>query len=478
MLGKHVLGYIPSNVVPALTAFGAVFCYTRLLSPEDYGHYALALNSMTLLNAVFFTWLQTSLPRLMPEAARAGRAAQLRATTYAAFAGMSIVMILCALLFIGTVPLGSLTQVAWLAVPLALARAFLNMNQAFHRSALNFRTYNLIECGQAVLGFGIGLALVYFLQLGNLGATSGMIIGMACMALVDLRQLRQLALVNFSLPVLRTIIKFGLPLTLSYGFAFIISTSDRFMIEHFHGAAAVGIYAAGFTLMDRVATIIFMMVALPAFPLTIHKLEHEGHEAAREQTYMNGVVMLALALPACAGLVLTNTQLATVFIGESFRAGALQIMPWIACSAILNGMATHYFDHAFHLAKKPYLLLFTQGPTALFNLSANLYLIPKYGYMGAVYANVASYLVLLTLSISVGRRAFPIKFPFKPALQIAAAVGAMALVLSMVPFPDGFLGLATKVATGGAVYTAGIWVLNVMDARAKLTRLLKNLRPS
>mgnify|MGYP001260932081 CR=1 FL=1 len=476
MLGKHVLGYIPSNLIPALTAFGAVYCYTRLLSPEDYGHFALALNSMTLLNAVFFTWLQTSLPRLMPEAVREGKAAQLRATTYAAFIGMSAVMVLCALLFIGTMPLGSLTQVAWLAVPLALARAFLNMNQAFHRSALNFRAYNLIECGQAVLGFGIGLALVYFLQLGNLGATSGMIIGMACMALVDLKQLRNLAVDNFSLPMLRTIMKFGLPLTLSYGFAFIISTSDRFMIEYFQGAGAVGIYAAGFTLMDRIATIIFMMVALPAFPLTIYKLEHEGHEAARDQTYANGVAMLALALPACVGLILTNAQLGTVFIGESFRAGALQIMPWIACSAILNGMATHYFDHAFHLAKKPYLLLFTQGPAALFNLAANLYLIPKYGYMGAVYANVASYIVLLTLSIVVGRRAFPVKFPFKPALQIAAAVGVMALVLTSVPFSHDFFGLVVKVAVGGVVYAAGILALNVMDSRARLILILRKSR--
>ncbi len=476
MLGKHVLGYIPSNMIPALTAFGAVFCYTRLLAPEDFGHYALALNAMTLLNAVFFTWLQTSLPRLMPEAVREGRAEMLRTTTYAAFVGMCVIMTLCVLIFIGVVPLGSMTQVAWLALPLALARAFLNINQAFHRSALNFKTYNLIECGQAVLGFGIGLVLVYFLQLGNLGATGGLIIGMACMALVDLKQLRNIATANFSLPVLRTIIKFGLPLTLSFSFAFIISTSDRFIIEHFHGAGMVGIYAAGFTLMDRIATIIFMVVALPAFPLTIYKLEHDGHEAAREQTYANGVVMLALALPTCVGLILINTQLATVFIGESFRAGALQIMPWIACSAILNGMATHYFDHAFHLAKKPYLLLFTQGPAALFNLAANFYLIPRYGMMGAVYANVASYIILLCLSIAVGRRAFPIKFPFKPFFQISAAVGVMTLVLTFVPFGEDIFGLMAKVITGGIVYAAGVLVQNVMNSRDRLGKMLLRLR--
>src|SRR6185312_7319675 len=103
------------------------------------------------------------------------------------------------------------------------------------------------------------------------------------------------------------------------------------------------------------------------------------------------------------------------------RAGAMQVMPWIAAAAILNGMSTHYFDHAFHLGKKSHLLLFTQGPTAAFNLVMNLTLIPRYGYMGAVYSNVCSYILLLTLSICVGRRAFAVRFPFLPAVQIAGA---------------------------------------------------------
>ena len=70
--------------------------------------------------------------------------------------------------------------------------------------------------------------------------------------------------------------------------------------------------------------------------------------------------MLAVALPTCAGLILCDRQLAAVLIGPDFRIGAMQVMPWIAVSSVLNGLSAHYFDHAFHLAKKPYLLAFTQ----------------------------------------------------------------------------------------------------------------------
>ena len=66
-------------------------------------------------------------------------------------------------------------QVTWLAVPLALAASLLNMNQAFRRSALDFSRYNLIECGQAMLGLAAGLLLTRLLRMGNLGAVVGMV---------------------------------------------------------------------------------------------------------------------------------------------------------------------------------------------------------------------------------------------------------------------------------------------------------------
>ena len=61
-------------------------------------------------------------------------------------------------------------------------------------------------------------------------------------------------------------------------------------------------------------------------------------------------------------------------------------------------------------------------------------MIPRYGYMGAAYSAVTSYLLLITLSIALGRRIFAIRFPFKPAFQIACSVALMAAVLGSVVF--------------------------------------------
>lgn len=472
MLAKQVLGYIPSLLIPAITSFGAIYFYTRLLSTSEFGHYALTLSTMTLLNAVFFYWLQTSLPRLMPQAAKAGSGEQLRITTYLAFAGMTGALLLIALLTLTTAPLGNLKEMAALAVPLALARSLLNINQAIHLSRMDYKRYNIIECGQSLIGFIAGIALVYFFGMGNVGAILGMIFGMTLMAIFDGKMLRGISWKGFDREALRELVRFGVPLIFSFGLGFLISSSDRFIIEHFRDAGEVGIYAAGYSLMDRITVMIFMIVATPSFPLTVNKLEHEGIEAARQQTYANGVAIFALILPACAGLILTTEQLAAFLIGAEFRSGAVEVMPWIAVSAMLNGLSVHYFSHALHLAKKPALLVVAQLPSAIVNLGLNFTLIPEYGYMGAVYATMASYLLLLILTIVIGQRAFPYRFPFLPLLQIMCCVAAMAAVLKLVSFPISVIGLAAEVISGGVVYGAGLLLFNVMDIRPRVRKIL------
>ncbi len=298
----------------------------------------------------------------------------------------------------------------------------------------------------------------------------GTMIGLAAMSLFDVRMLDRAHWRDFDWGVFREVMHFGTPFIVTYGLSFILSGSDRFLIEYFLGPDQVGIYSAGYAFPDRIGQICFMAVATASFPLTVRRLEQEGTEAARDQTYANGVAMLALAVPACMGLLLINRPLAATLIGENFRAGAIQVMPWIAISTIFNGIAAHYFDHAFHLAKKTRLFFFTLGPAALLNFIGNLYAIPHFGVMGAAYTTLAAYALYLILSIVIGRRVFRIKFPFKPALQIAVSTALMALILLGFNFPENLTGLIDMVVIGGAVYGLGILTFDIMGVRSLIIR--------
>ncbi|MDD4616424.1 MAG: oligosaccharide flippase family protein [Alphaproteobacteria bacterium] len=483
MLFRHIIGYAPSLLVPAVTAFLAVFAYTRLLSPSEYGHYALALNSMTLVNAIFFFWLQVSLPRLMPQAIRQKNDDAFRTTAYAAYAAVSAVILIIGVPIVCLYPFGEFKAVANVTIPLALARSILNLNQSFHRSRLDFNRYNIIECGQAVIGLASGLCLVWFARLESFGANVGMVLGMACMLIVDIKTMMKTSWRDFDPAILKEIVLFGAPLVAGDAIGFLISSSDRYLIGYFHGAAEVGIYAAGYAVVDRIITMLFMAIATPAFPLVVQRLEHEGIAAAQQQMRRNGLAVLFLVLPACAGLLIANKELAYVLVGPEFRESAIRMAPWVVGASALNGLATHYVCHAMHLAKRPNILFWIQIPVAALNLALNFFLIPQFGYMGAAYASFASYALLLVLNIWTGIKAFPFDFPFKEVVQISICVALMALGISFFSFPLNTLGLVEKVAMGSLIYLVSILALDVMGARsgllafaARARRTTKNMK--
>ncbi len=478
MLFRHILGYTPSLLVPAITAFLAVFAYTRLLSPSEYGHYALALNSMNLLSAVFFFWLQVSLPRLMPQAIRNKNDNSFETTAYAAYGAVSAVILIVGIPIVCLYPFGEFKEVAIATIPLALSRSILNLNQTFHRSRLDFNRYNVIECGQAVIGLMAGLGLVYFTKLQSFGANLGMVFGMLCMLSVDIKKILRASWRNFDPVILKEIVRFGAPLVGSYALSFFISSSDRYLIGYFHDAAEIGIYAAGYTLVDRIITMLFMAIATPSFPLVVLRLEQEGIPAARQQMHRNGLAVLFLILPACAGILLANEQLVNVLVGPDFRESAVKLVPWIVGASALNGLSTHYFCHTMHLAKRPNLLFWVQLPVAALNLILNIMLIPTYGYMGAAYASFASYGILLGLNIWMGAKIFPFDFPFKELFQISVCVALMAICVSLFSYSVNVAGLAEKIAVGCTAYLLGLLAFDVMAVRSRLLIYAKTLRRS
>lgn len=467
MLLRHIIGYTPSLIVPGITAFFAVFAYTRLLSPAEYGEYALALNTMNLLIAVFYLWLQVASPRLMPQAIKQNRVDAFRSTAYLSHAAVSIVLVVVGVPVLCLSNSFDFRELGFVAILLALSRSILNLNQTFHRSYLDFTRYNIIECGQAILGLLAGLGLVFLFNRESLGANIGTVLGMLCMVSVDIKTMLRTSLRNFDKEIFKEILRFGMPLVASAALSFLITSSDRYIIEFFHGNAQVGIYSAGFTMVDRIITMLFMAVATPSFPLIVQQLEQEGPRAARKQMYRNGLAVLILVLPACAGLLLTNEHLVGLLIGEDFREGAVEVIPWIVLASVLNGLSAHYFAHTFHLAKRSKRLFWIQIPVAVLNLMLNFLLIPKFGFMGAAYAAFASSILLLGLSVRWGYRSFPFVFPFREFFQILVCIGFMAAVLVFLDFPMNAAGLVLKIVAGCISYSLGVFAFDILDVRTK-----------
>jgi O-antigen/teichoic acid export membrane protein len=477
VLFGHVLGYAPANVLPALVSFLSIYVFTRLVSPQEYGRYALVVSVTLLCQAAFFYWLQVGTTRFVARAHKEGRLPALVSTAYRLFLVAAVVLSALYAAALYTIPgARALRAELWLGLALILARSLTALNQAFTRGGLHVWRYNLVECGQSLLGFAIGLLLIKAFKLADAGILLGLIAGALVVALPGLLATRGLAVAPIDGQDARLLLRFGLPLTAYCAMNYMLATSDRLLVEHFLGPAAVGVYSVSYNLADKAVTSVFLAVSLAAFPLAVSKLEREGPEAARHQLYRNGTALLGLAIPASAGLIALCGPLTSVLVGPSFREEARQILPWIAMASVLCGLQVHFFDHAFHLGRRTELCVFSIGPAVLLNLLFNVLLLPRFGLMGAVYATLAGYAVALAGSILVGRRVFQIRFPFRPLLRVLSASAVMVLVLELLPAPVTTAGLLATILLGAISYGAAAVALDVGGLRAVLLRLLPKAR--
>jgi len=63
MLGKSILSYLPVNLANMLTAFGTIAVLTRLLTPVEFGTYAVAMITMQFVHMGLFTWIEAAMAR-------------------------------------------------------------------------------------------------------------------------------------------------------------------------------------------------------------------------------------------------------------------------------------------------------------------------------------------------------------------------------------------------------------------------------
>jgi len=219
---------------------------------------------------------------------------------------------------------------------------------------------------------------------------------------------------------------------------------------------------------------LFVVVNVAVYPLVVRTLEQAGEDAARVQLHQYSIVLFAVVLPAGAGLALVAQPLSTAMLGDAFQQIAGQVMPWVALSTFLMGIKAFYFDLAFQLGLRTSLQIWAVAVAAVTGTVLNLWWIPAFGIMGAVYATSTAYALALMVSLGLGRRFFSLPLPVSELGRIVLAALLMVVVLLVVPVGgDSWIRLGTKIGLAAVVYVVGIWFADVGQVRRRLPPTLR-----
>ncbi len=469
-----ILSYAPAYLVQLIASFVGIYAITRILTPYEYGLYALVLSVMSLCQSVFFSWSDVGARRFLERASMQDKLPVLATTIYAGLA-LSTLLLLAALLAVPAVPrlpagFGILLAIGAGAM---LARQLSLVGKSFQLAALARTRYMLMDCSESVIGLAAGLALCWYARMGAAGILVGLLLGAAAVIVFDfpafVRRLRGGVL---DLRLQREIIGFAAPISIVFFAEYIIASADRLLVEYYLGSGKLGIYAVSYSIADRAVSAVFLALAIAAYPLVMRALEREGPEAARRQSLKYAELLIALSLPATGGFIVAAGHLAKVFIGPAFGPQAAALMPLIGAAVFLHGLRAHYFAQSLHLSRRTWAILGSSIPAAVVNLVANVVLLPRLGLMGAVWATVIAYVLALAISVLQMIAVFPLPFPTREAIKALVATSVMCWVLKSIAFPETAIGLVSLVLTGIGAYGTLAFVFDVGRLRSAALALL------
>lgn len=473
MFWRGVVGYLPANLVQGVVGLLTIVTFTRLLTPAQFGAYAIGFSVMTLVHTAVFVWNEAAMARFWARSVEDGDQHHHNAAIYRAWALLLIFLPLAAGIT-WVWPMSPDLRNAVLAGLFAIApRTLCKLAQERRRAAGEVRGAVLLDMGQTLGGFGLGAGLA-LLGLGGASPLLGAgLAALACLPFILPRERTLTRLGRAEAARLREHAVYGLPVALSLILALVLATTDRFLLAHFLNEAAVGVYHAGYSLANRTLDVTFIWLGAAGGPALVMALERGGREALNRAAREQAQLMLLLTVPAATGLALVSAPLAQLMIGPELSAGAAHVTPWIALSGLLGGLTTYYFHQAFTLSRRTSLLIVAMAVPAVTNVALNLVLIPRFGLDGALWATPASFALGLFASALMGRRTLTLPIPWLTLAQAVGASAVMALAVTRIPALGGLVELGLKAAVGALVYGLIIAAVDAGDLRSRGRALLQ-----
>ena len=262
MIWRRLFGYFPASLAGGLASFGAVYALTRLLSPADYGFYALALTTLGIVYTLSVTWAEAAAYRFagaaQTEAARANHIRTIMALL-AASAALGIAMMSAAILIASDPVLRmALTAAMTTMVLTPLVNAAQEMNRAQQRVA----RYSTLRVIQDLGAFAVGTFLAWRTGLGPAAPFVGLASVLALLAVVEGSRLwRESRGGRFDRARVKPYLAYGVPVALALSLNIALDAGDRILIALFLGPEAVGVYAAGYGVADKTVGLLCIWAA-------------------------------------------------------------------------------------------------------------------------------------------------------------------------------------------------------------------------
>lgn len=236
------------------------------------------------------------------------------------------------------------------------------------------------------------------------------------------------------------------------------SKVDIFFLKYFKGSADVALFDAPNRLITQLQFIPFS-ITISMFPFFARM--SEDADKSMQAHYEKAVKFLYIfsIFPAII-MFLGSESIINLLFGEKFVPAviSLQILAWTFILFTLN----HFLHHILIILGKQRVITISMGACFIFNVLLDILLIPRYGYIGASIATLASCIVLFIFTViftsRYAGRINTANILLKPSLSI--------LLTGAVCYPiinKSIISLLASVLLGLPLFISMLLILRVFD---------------
>jgi O-antigen/teichoic acid export membrane protein len=431
-LGKNSFIY---GIGGAFNRFIGLFLlpfFTRALSPKDYGIVALISLIAVVMSGVLSLGTGNSMGLLYYNEEDITKRPTIIWSNFTLMVGNGIFWYSIVWLFAPTVSIlmfqtseyDNLIRLAFLA---SVLRAITDPWLAFLRMEEKAKQYLFLTVGGAILTTALSALFVLILHLGVVGLLLAGTMGSAIM--VGVVWLFVGCKLNFHVDpkLFLPLVRIGFPSIFGLFAFLVIDYADRQMIERMLSLTDLGVYSVGYSfgMVMIIATSAFGTAWPPFFMSYIKKPDEARQVFGRVLTYY---------VMGCGSLVVLFFFVAkpvlAIMTAPLFH-DAWVVVGLVAAGYMLKGCYLIFLP-GIYFAKKLKWQSLIEWLAAGTNIGLNLWLIPKYGILGAAIATFASYLTLPISAWIISHRLLEVDYQWRRLFAASILITASAVCIHMI----------------------------------------------
>ena len=418
-LTKHSFIYTISTLIQraqGLVLLPILTDTTYLTTTSEYGDYALVYTFIAFMNVVYLYGIDSAFMRyyfLGRHTREQVYSSAIRILSFTALITSALIYIFAehiAVLIFNSTDYGFFVQIA---SGILFVDTLCNLPYLILRAEERSILYSGLRIGRFMVELLLNILFIVYLNMGVKGILFAnliaAVINLVVLVPFQIKYLRGM----FSLDVIKDLLRFGIPM-IPNGIAYlVVEMSDRYLMLYLLTKETVGLYSAN----HKFGTLMLLVVsafrtAWQPFFLRISKDANAKQVYSRVMSYFTALAAFVVLSGGYLVEYIVKLPIAPdkTLLGSSYWSGT-HIIPLILLSYMFYGVYVNLTVGIYIEKKTKWMGIFT-GLAALTNIGSNLYLMPRYGMMGAAVAAVFAYLVMMLSIYFVTRKIYRIEYEF------------------------------------------------------------------